>query len=196
MPTQPLDPYAGFNGLYAAQGYINFDSSNGLTTGFTGASLNNFRETASPADNGYAEIGYQWDNTPFQVQWPTVLHDGDTATFTYQTVMTTFSGYACTDACVLAYGAFGDPIGRGGSLAGINPFIFSDALGGGGGGGGDGGDGINFDTFHFDLPNLDQNGNLSFELASVPEPGTWALLLMGMGLVGASLRRRRRAQAA
>ena len=38
---------------------------------------------------------------------------------------------------------------------------------------------------------------LSFEgdlVAAVPEPATWALMILGFGIVGSALRRRRRAQ--
>jgi PEP-CTERM motif len=35
-----------------------------------------------------------------------------------------------------------------------------------------------------------QNANLA--AAAVPEPGTWAMMLMGFGVIGASMRRRRR----
>jgi hypothetical protein len=37
---------------------------------------------------------------------------------------------------------------------------------------------------------------LSFALESVPEPGSWSLMIAGFGLVGAGVRHRRRAAAA
>lgn len=36
--------------------------------------------------------------------------------------------------------------------------------------------------------------NFQFALASVPEPGTWGMMISGFGLIGASLRSRRKAQ--
>ncbi len=35
--------------------------------------------------------------------------------------------------------------------------------------------------------------NVSFDVAAVPEPATWALMIVGFGMMGASLRHRRRA---
>ncbi len=43
---------------------------------------------------------------------------------------------------------------------------------------------------------LGENFTLRFTTAAVPEPGTWAMLIAGFGLVGASMRRRRRVAAA
>lgn len=38
-------------------------------------------------------------------------------------------------------------------------------------------------------------GNLTFIPTAVPEPGTWAMMLLGFGAVGVSMRRRRRSTA-
>lgn len=35
-------------------------------------------------------------------------------------------------------------------------------------------------------------GNLTFQVAPVPEPGTWAMMLVGFGAMGIAIRRRRR----
>ncbi|NJC04930.1 hypothetical protein GGQ97_000723 [Sphingomonas kaistensis] len=43
----------------------------------------------------------------------------------------------------------------------------------------------------FDILNV----NSAIQVGAVPEPGTWALMLVGFGAIGASLRRRRRATA-
>lgn len=37
----------------------------------------------------------------------------------------------------------------------------------------------------------DNSGGVSLSLAAVPEPATWAMLILGMGVVGAAMRRRR-----
>ncbi len=36
-------------------------------------------------------------------------------------------------------------------------------------------------------------GNVAFDVGAVPEPATWGMMILGMGLVGGSLRRRRSA---
>ena len=38
-------------------------------------------------------------------------------------------------------------------------------------------------------------GNVAFQAGSVPEPGTWAMMLLGFGAIGWQLRRRRTSQA-
>src|SRR3954451_15630819 len=38
-------------------------------------------------------------------------------------------------------------------------------------------------------------GNVAFEAAALPEPGTWGLMLLGFGAIGWQLRRRRTSQA-
>jgi len=51
-----------------------------------------------------------------------------------------------------------------------------------------------FDTFGGAAPTAPHPGYLdNFSVASVPEPATWALMIGGFGLAGASLRRRRAA---
>ena len=47
-------------------------------------------------------------------------------------------------------------------------------------------------TFALVDTNLDGNGNdFSFAGAGTPEPATWAMMLVGVGAIGASLRKRR-----
>lgn len=43
---------------------------------------------------------------------------------------------------------------------------------------------------YFDSNNFDNTGSITFKLAAVPEPASWALMIMGFGAVGAALRRR------
>jgi len=45
--------------------------------------------------------------------------------------------------------------------------------------------------YNWDSNRNDNTGAISFKVAVVPEPGTWALLIAGFGLVGATLRQRR-----
>lgn len=55
------------------------------------------------------------------------------------------------------------------------------------------------ELFYWDSNNGDNFGSITFDVtaaAAVPEPGAWALLIAGFGMVGAALRTRRRARLA
>ena len=79
--------------------------------------LNNFRETSSQGNQ--TQISYDWDVTDFEVIFPTDLLPGDSTSVQYITEVTTFSNTTCREndlvACTVAYGGFGDPIGRRGA---------------------------------------------------------------------------------
>ena len=51
--------------------------------------------------------------------------------------------------------------------------------------------GQNFNAFLRDTPITDNHGGISLSLASVPEPATWAMMIMGFGLIGGAYRTRR-----
>jgi hypothetical protein len=51
--------------------------------------------------------------------------------------------------------------------------------------------GQNFSAFLRDKPVTDNFGGISLSLASVPEPATWAMMIMGFGLIGGAYRSRR-----
>lgn len=55
------------------------------------------------------------------------------------------------------------------------------------------GDSVQANVATFGGDGNDYNGNFRIQAAAVPEPTTWALMLGGFGLVGASMRRRSRA---
>jgi hypothetical protein len=49
------------------------------------------------------------------------------------------------------------------------------------------------ELFYWDSNNGDNTGDISFSLfAGVPEPGTWAMMILGFGMVGGAMRSRRR----
>ena len=99
-----------------------------------------------------------------------------------------------TTICLVAYSAFGDPIGRGGDVTndfrvggGLN---FLGAFGGRLGQDDNGASFINgvvINDTTIDAPKvtLDHLGG------PVPEPATWVSMIAGFGLLGAALRRRR-----
>ncbi|MGI4876807.1 MAG: PEPxxWA-CTERM sorting domain-containing protein, partial [Janthinobacterium lividum] len=152
------------------------------------AVLAGFRIT-SPDGSGH-QFGFAWDATPLVVNFApgTLLQPGESSTLTYETVVQTYSHAACFDlltaACLTAYSSFGDPIGRGGSP---DPSVSrSTALGGAA-------SGLTFGNLAFTSPTFN-DGILSLELASssaVAEPATWAMMVGGLGLIGAASRRRR-----
>ncbi len=51
--------------------------------------------------------------------------------------------------------------------------------------------GQNFSAFLRDTPTTDNFGGISLSLAAVPEPATWAMMIMGFGLIGGAYRSRR-----
>ena len=44
---------------------------------------------------------------------------------------------------------------------------------------------------YWDSNNGDNFGAITFDITAVPEPATWGMMILGMGLIGAFVRRRR-----
>lgn len=77
--------------------------------------LNNFRQS-SPIDSPH-QLTFDWDATNFEVLFPIdlILAPGEIGTVSYITEVKTEVVASCNAGyCPVAYGAFGDPIGRGG----------------------------------------------------------------------------------
>lgn len=53
----------------------------------------------------------------------------------------------------------------------------------------------NLELFYWDGFSGDNFGEITFNIAAVPEPSTWALAILGFGVVGAGLRRQRKQRA-
>lgn len=165
------------------------------------ADLTGFRpDVLSPTSDF---IGFIWDTTDIDVRFADVLAPGQSATLRYETIVETYSRSLClgsgTSSCLVSYASFGDPVGRstgGGSagrisgdgmlaMTGFGPLAAP----------GDPPSGIFFDEFAFKQPVFNPiTGGVSFVLpgTAVPEPESWALMIAGFGLLGASLRQRRR----
>ena len=168
-----------------------YEMASGVLQGFT---------EIAPLD-GLSAFGVAWDATPIVVALGDIndlLAPGDSRTLTYRTTVSSYTQTACAeggDACLVAYSAFGDPVGRGGGVASFarafSPFADFAALAED-----TGIAGVDIQPFSFGLPTF-RNGVLTFELISaVPEPSSWLLMIMAMGALGAALRRRRALSAA
>jgi hypothetical protein len=173
---------------------------NVLVTDLAAASLalNGFTITSPVGSN--QQFGAAWDETDFSVDFGLgdLLAPGESATVRYETTVTSFSQVDCVivpaDACLFAYSAFGDPIGRGG---GVNP-SFSAFLKSAAEPGSPGlireftpseDDLLKFGSFKFERP-VFKDGELHFELlrSAVPEPASWAMMICGFALAGMTLR--------
>lgn len=132
--------------------------------------------------NDLSAIAFGWGATPLDLGPISGFHS-----FEYRTSAFSFTNAACIDygsVCLLGYSGFGDPIGRGGAIDALSAFDVGAYT--------HGGDelinGVHFTPAKFRLGFED--GNLVYQSAGVPEPGTWALTIMGFGILGAALRRR------
>lgn len=173
-----------------------------LELGGDAGSLVNFGLATPVGDD--RQVGYQWDTTNLNLTLPGgPLAPGKSESFTYDTTVTAFTdGNLPFSGCVywkcatlFSYSGFGDPLGRGvGGNASVQGQGKSPPTG------------VNFSTFQFGLPTFNPlTGQITFEttgsggslpLTPAPEPATWALMLLGVGGVGAALRRRTRRAAA
>ena len=146
--------------------------------------------------------GYIWDDTAFTALFPDPLTVGESGTVTYRITTETLSladARIPSSNAVVAYACFPDPLGRGGGnnamgargMAQLSSFAGNESD--------DTCDDFSNPStrkYALELPRID-NGSIVFERGAppVPEPATWAMLITGFGLVGASMRRRRAALA-
>lgn len=181
--------------LYSLSGFMSltYDEYDGLQRNFglTDASfaLDGF---TSAYDNPFA-WAYAWDDTHIVLPLNALIETGQSQTIQYRTSVTSHTRAECITAttCLVAYSGFGDPIGRGGGVAFAAAETTTFGRGGlsGQGASMDLGDnpitGIVFDPQQFVPFEFIPNGG------TVPEPATWTTLILGFGLLGAALRRRR-----
>ena len=195
--------------LYSVKGNLQLSKDGGLIVsedtadGF--AKLRNFALQTPPAggDIPYHSLGYNWGATNFSVTGS--LFETDFQTVSYRTSVYSYTNAACLTggtgvdlgvrACLLAYSGFGDPIGRGvfsaaseaaaAPMRDIGLFNHDDDekkppvhI-----------DGLTFSSFTLNAPRIE--GGALVLRAPVPEPAAWALMIMGFGVVGATIRRRR-----
>lgn len=159
--------------------------------GFGARSLTGFQ---TDVDRDTA-IGFSWDATDISFDIGALTHQ----TLVYSTLVTSFSAANCvadgSGPCLLAYAGFGDPIGAGGGILsltsasldfeGLNAPMLAES-----------GpiSGVHFTSTTFDAP-VFADGSVRFVSTAVtpgiPEPATWATMMLGFGLLGATMRRRR-----
>jgi hypothetical protein len=141
---------------------------------------------------GYHSYGYGWDETGFTAN----LSGHFFQTVNYYTAAYSIVRNPCytisdpasaengQTRCLIAYSGFGDPIGAGD--------VFADSLGGIGIFNHDADHtitGLGFTPYTIEAPRI-VAGTLVVGNA-VPEPATWAMMILGFGLLGSVLRRRR-----
>jgi len=168
--------------------------------------LLNFGQSTVASDN--AILGYAWDATPVSFLLEQGLHH-----LTYSTSVFSGSGASPVScgASLVSFVGFGDPIGRGGGVesADVDAAEFSSFARGGAfepsassvtgsacpsalpGSGGL--QGFNSTPTTFNKP-IFRDGVLTYGLktsAAVPEPATWAMMILGFGALGTAARRRR-----
>ncbi len=179
------NPYA--EALYTLNGNLtlSFDDVGNVVRGgnieAAGLSLNGF---TTAYDNPFA-LAYAWGETDIEIMLNQLLEAGDSTSLYYRTTAYASTNTACLDdavTCLVAYSGFGDPIGRGGGVSlaaargvrtqqAYNPIT-----------------GIVFD------PQLIDPFRVNSTIiggGAVPEPATWMTMILGFGLLGATLRRRR-----
>lgn len=177
--------------LYEASGAVGLqsDSLGHITTWQT------FNDSTYDLNGFGVELGdksafaYNWDATDVFLTSPFGLASGQSRTISYRNTVDSYSPHLCvgaTSVCLVSYAGFGDPIGRGGgpdSLSVIRPFDI-----------GPGGiDGLQFDSFTMYTDNY-KDGTLDTTApgnSAAPEPAVWISMVLGFGLLGGALRRRR-----
>lgn len=133
-------------------------------------------------DNDFA-LAYNWGQTDIDVILNKIMQGGESTNLYYRTTAYADTTVGCVGeslTCIVAYSGFGDPIGRGGgvSLAAARGFSTQSL--------------DSIDYLKFDPQLIDPfRPTISAITDAVPEPSTWAMLVMGFGLLGAALRRRR-----
>lgn len=170
--------------LYSLSGYLSlsFTDEGELVRTYGLANAAIAMPSLVPA--GYDEdfsYAFAWDSTDIEFDLNAIIGPGGSQTLEYRTSVYSSTTAACLDetTCLVAYSGFGDPIGRGGGISFARSFQAASVSTI---------PGIVFDPVVVDRFELI---NATFSGGAVPEPGTWALMIMGFGLAGAALRRRR-----
>jgi hypothetical protein len=148
--------------------------------------LTNFRQVNF--GNAGSAIGFTWDATDVPLDLG-IINPDSSESVQYFLSVSSFSNGACLAdgfTCLVAYSSFGDPIGSAGAVTNASVFGLS-SFGAlfGANAGPNFITGLDFGTVTVNLPTV------TFATGAVPEPATWMTLILGFGLLGGTLRRRR-----
>ena len=167
---------------------VNADSRVVIGQNVSGLStLSGFTGPLTQFGNPDSAFGFAWDATDINIPLLNQIAPFGSSTLSYIVTVTSESQGNCLadNVCLVAYAGMGDPIGRGGDIssAARGVFNFSDPsftfI-----------NGVNFSPFTLSA-NVDANGDIMLAPSGVPEPATWMMSILGFGLLGAALRRRR-----
>jgi len=140
-----------------------------------------------PITNADRIAGYEWDETDINIALNQLLGAGLSTNLYYVATAAVDVAIPCVSAteCLVAWSGFGDPVGRGGGVSAdfasrTNFSSFADPSD------------CPEDTSRicFSPQTIRPFSNLSVG-GGVPEPAVWVSMIMGFGLAGAALRRRR-----
>lgn len=175
--------------LYSLSGYmtLSYDYYDGLQRNFWISQPGALDGFVTAYDNPFA-WAFAWDSTHIVLPLNALIESGQSQTIQYRTSVTSRTRAECITSitCLVAYSGFGDPIGRGGGAdfdearTGLRGSMQMSSFGGGE----NPITGIVFDPREITPFEFNNGGG------AVPEPATWAMMIMGFGLLGAALRRR------
>lgn len=193
--------------LYALKGIVSlsFDGSTVVKsesfTTYSGGqfqTVNNFlnagqslTDFTTGIENHHA-LEYDWKATNILIPLSGILSGYTNQIVSYRAIVSSWTKSSCINDgsnCIVAFAGFGDPVGRGGgveefsrTIESLQPSFDEMAVGN---------DPQGDPTHNFVIGGLNF-GPVTVNVAAVPEPSTWALMISGFGLAGAALRRRRR----
>jgi hypothetical protein len=153
--------------------------------------LGNFVQFEGEGSEGKI-YAFSWDRTDFTADLLDSIGFGETSTISYR-ITTSSSNFATpvgvppSSNLIVAFSCFADPIGRGGTRGAVftipgfeastcNEYSANSSV----------------TPYAIKIPVI--NGDtIDFRAPVIPEPDTWAMLIVGFGLVGLSMRRSKKA---
>lgn len=166
----------GDQGWWSAT-YPNIAGNNNYFTGDPGGGveLNDFFMFPLASLAGATVTGATLSVTEFNVTAPLTLRLGDASALANAGVLLPTNGTSAAIYNALGVGGFGNfALTPGDSLSQLNFTLNSSAI----------------TAINHDINAGDQFFAIGGSVASVPEPATWAMLILGMGVLGVAIRRR------